>query len=64
MNGYQTYMCFEKIGLHAHNMIVVLGSIIKTFGGGARGGGLMWTFNEHENLPFDDEICTNKLQKY
>ena len=28
--GYQEDMCFEEIGLHAQNMLTILGSLVKT----------------------------------
>ena len=32
-NGYQKNMCLKEIGLHAQNLLTILGSIINIIGG-------------------------------
>ena len=43
-------MSLKENGLPAQNMITVLGSIVNIIA-----GELIWPFNEHENLHFDNE---------
>ena len=38
---------FEEIGVHAQNMLTILGSIANTI------GVCIWPLNEHENLHFE-----------
>ena len=53
-NIYQKDMCLKEIGLHAQNITTILVSIVNIKAGG--GGGLMWPFNEHKNLHFDNKM--------
>jgi hypothetical protein len=43
-------MYFKEIGLHAQNMLIILGSIINIFGGET-----YMIFEELKNLHFEDE---------
>ena len=43
-------MCSKEIELHAHNMLIILGAIVGTIGGGDIRPNI-----EHENLHFDNE---------
>jgi hypothetical protein len=42
-------MCLKEIGLCAQNMLTILGLIVNMI------GGLIWPFNEHKDLNFDDD---------
>ena len=43
-------MCLREIGLHAQNMLTILGSVVNMIGGGA-----IWPLDEHVTLHFDHE---------
>ena len=44
--------CLEAIGLHAQNLLTILGSTLNVIGGG---GGGIWSFDEFQKLHFDNE---------
>ena len=53
-NKYQKDVCFQDIGLHAHNEMIVVSSVWVDVTW-RKGGGLYDHFNKHENLHCGDE---------